>query len=163
MKSYADPALKQNKIENVVGSGKGLNFYASTTSTMGPPKMTILESSNVGVGTATPKGLLHTSGGTVFFNNPVTNSNGYSHLGTPLVVTNTSPIQGATDLGNVMHLAREGVGGTYDGVRATFKIGKFDDTSLKSKTKLDIYLTDESYTDEKNILTLRSDGRVGIG
>ena len=48
-------------------------------------------------------------------------------------------------------------------MRATFKIGKFDDTSLKSKTKLDIYLTDESYTDEKDILTLRSDGRVGIG
>ena len=163
LKSYSDLTFQETKIENVVGAGKGLNFYASTTSTMGPPKLTILESSNVGVGTATPQGLLHTSGGTVFFNNPVTNSNGYSHLGTPLVVTNTSPIQGATDLGNVMHLSREGVGGTYDGVRATFKIGKFDDTSLKSKTKLDIYLTDESYTDEKDILTLRSDGRVGIG
>ena len=163
MKSYADPALKQTKVESIVGSGKGLNFYASTTSTMGSPKLTILESSNVGVGTATPQGLLHTSGGTVFFNNPVTNSSGYSHLGTPLVVTNTSPIQGVADLGNVMHLTREGVGGTYDGARATFKIGKFDDTSLKSKTKLDIYLTDESYTDEKDILTLQSDGRVGIG
>ena len=163
LKSYSDVTGTQTNIQSRVGTGKGLNFYASTTDTMGNPKMTILESSNVGIGTVTPKGLLHTSGGTVFINNQVVNSNGFSHLGAPLVVTNTSPIQDVTDLGTVMHLTREGVGGTYDGMRATFKIGKFDDTSLKSKTKLDIYLADESYTDEKDILTLQSDGRVGIG
>jgi len=163
LKSYSDVTGTQTNIQSRVGTGKGLNFYASTTDTMGNPKMTILESSNVGIGTATPQGLLHTSGGTVFINNQVVNSNGFSHLGAPLVVTNTSPIQDVTDLGTVMHLTREGVDGTYDGMRATFKIGKFDDTSLKSKTKLDIYLADESYTDEKDILTLQSDGRVGIG
>jgi len=163
MKAFSDVIGTQTKIESRVGTGKGLNFYTSTTDTMGNPKMTILENSNVGVGTATPQGLLHTSGGTVFINNQVVNSGGFSHLGAPLVVTNTLPIQGETDQGSVMHLTREGVGGTFDGVRATFKIGKHDDTSLKSKTKLDIYLTDENYTDEKDILTLQSDGRVGIG
>jgi hypothetical protein len=163
MKAFTDVIGTQTKIESRVGTGKGLNFYTSTTDTMGNPKMTILENSNVGVGTATPQGLLHTSGGTVFINNQVVNSGGFSHLGAPLVVTNTLPIQGETDQGSVMHLTREGVGGTFDGVRATFKIGKHDDTSLKSKTKLDIYLTDENYTDEKDILTLQSDGRVGIG
>ena len=65
LKSYSDLTFQETKIENVVGAGKGLNFYASTTSTMGPPKLTILESRNVGVGTATPQSLLHASGGTV--------------------------------------------------------------------------------------------------
>jgi len=163
MKSYADPALKQNKIENVVGSGKGLNFYASTTSTMGPPKMTILESSNVGVGTATPQGLLHTSGGTVLVNGPNQYTNSFNNDGTPLIVSNTTSISNSTlDVANVMHLTREGTS-VRDGVRATLKMGKYSLDSGKSKSKLDIFLSDDRYTDETEVLTLRADGRVGIG
>jgi len=62
MKAFSDVSGNQTKIESRVGTGKGLNFYASTTDTMGVPKMTILETSNVGIGTATPQGRLHTSG-----------------------------------------------------------------------------------------------------
>jgi hypothetical protein len=162
MRSYSLVNSGENKIENIVGSGKGLKVYASTTPTMGTPKLTILESSNVGINVADPVGRLHTSGGTVFLNDQPTYRNGYSHLNSSLVVTNTQPIVDTTDLGTVLHLAREG-NATRHGVRATFKLGKHDNASGKSKTKLDIYLADEDYTDENDIMTLQSEGRVGIG
>src|SRR6056300_771499 len=162
MRSYSLVNSGENKIENIVGSGNGLKVYASTTPTMGTPKLTILESSNVGINVDSPVGRLHTSGGTVFLNDQPTYRNGYSHLDSSLVVTNTQPIVDTTDLGTVMHLAREG-NATRDGVRATFKLGKHDNASGKSKTKMDIYLADEDYTDEVDVLTLQSEGRVGIG
>ena len=162
MRTYTSVPNGENRVENIVGSGKGLKFFASTTPTMGTPKLTILESSNVGINVAAPVGTLHTSGGTVFLNDQPTYRNGYNHLNASLVVTNTQPIVDTTDLGTVMHLTREG-NETRHGVRATFKMGKHDNASGKSKTKLDIYLADEDYTDENNIMTLQSEGRVGIG
>ncbi len=98
----------------------------------------------------------------MFLNDQPTYRNGYSHLNSSLVVTNTQPIVDTTDLGTVLHLAREG-NATRHGVRATFKLGKHDNASGKSKTKMDIYLADEDYTDEVDVLTLQSEGRVGIG
>jgi hypothetical protein len=162
MRTYTSVTNGENRIENIVGSGKGLKVFASTTPTMGTPKLTILESSNVGINVAAPIGRLHTSGGTVFLNDQPTYRSGYSHLDSSLVVTNTQPIVDTTDLGTVMHLAREG-NATRHGVRATFKLGKHDNASGKSKTKMDIYLADEDYTDEVDVLTLQSEGRVGIG
>jgi hypothetical protein len=163
MRIYSNPVTGENKVENIVKSGKGLNFYASTSNVMGAPKMTILESSNVGVGTATPQGRLHTSGGTVFINTPIQYRNNFNHRNAPLTVSNvTAIVGGSTDVADVMHLSREG-NADRDGVRATFKMGKFDNTIGKSKSKLDIYLADDRYTDGTEVLTLRADGRVGIG
>ena len=163
MRIYSNPVTGENKVENIVKSGKGLNFYASTSNVMGVPKMTILESSNVGVGTATPQGRLHTSGGTVFINTPIQYRNNFNHRNAPLTVSNvTAIVGGSTDVADVMHLSREG-NADRDGVRATFKMGKYDNTVEKSKSKLDIFLSDDRYTDETEVLTLRADGRVGIG
>ena len=162
MRIYSSPTVGENKIENIVKSGKGLNFYASTSNVMGNPKMTILESSNVGIGVATPQGLLHTSGGSVFINTQPTSRNGYNHLNSPMIISNVAPIVGTTDLGTVLELAREG-NGTRDGVRATFKMGKYDNASGKSKSKLLLSLSDDRYTTENTVLTIRADGRVGIG
>ena len=163
MRMYSSPFVGENRVENIVATGKGLNFYASQTSIMGTPKVTILESSNVGVSTATPLGRLHTSGGAVFINDPIQHRNGFNHLVSPLTVSNTVEIvAGTIDLADVMHLSREG-NADRDGVRATFKMGKFDNTIGKSKSKLDIFLSDDRYTDETEVLTLRGDARVGIG
>jgi hypothetical protein len=163
IRSKADTLINQTKIESRVGTGKGLNFYASTSDSMGPPKLTILETSNVGIGTTTPKGLLHTSGGTVFINDEPVHRVAYDHLNTPLVISNSVETEDTVSQEPVLELVREGVLNNYEAVRATFKLGKHDLTSGKSKTKLDIYLADEDYNDETDILTLRSDGRVGIG
>jgi hypothetical protein len=163
IRSATDTTGTQTKIESRVGTGKGLNFYASTTDTMGLPKMTILESSNVGIGTTTPKSLLHTSGGTVLINGPLQYTNSFNNAGTPMIVSNTTSISNSTlDLANVMHLSREGTS-VRDGVRATFKMGKYDLEVGKSRSKLDIFLSDDRYTSETEVLTLRADGRVGVG
>jgi hypothetical protein len=161
---YSSHLVGENKIENIVAEGKGLNIYASKTATMGTPKLTILESSNVGVGTATPKGRLHTSGGTVFINDEITNNGTYKHLGTPLVVSNALTIANTTDFKRVLELCREGGTTSSDGVRATFKMGKH--TAVSSGTansQLDIFLASTNYETEVDVLTLRSDGLVGIG
>jgi hypothetical protein len=105
MKAFSDVGGTQTKIESRVGTGKGLNFYASTTDTMGVPKMTILETSNVGIGVTNPQGRLHISGGSAFMNTPI--SDGYNHLTTPLVVTNTSGITSITDDKAVSRYVRE--------------------------------------------------------
>ncbi|AGH31265.1 hypothetical protein OLNG_00194 [Ostreococcus lucimarinus virus OlV5] len=162
MRAYTSVPNGETRVENIVGAGKGLKFFASTTPTMGTPKLTLLESSNVGINVASPVGRLHTSGGTVFLNDQPTYRNEYNHLNSSLVVTNTQPIVDTTDLGTVMHLAREG-NATRDGVRATFKLGKHDNTSGKSKAKLNITLSDDRYTDDTSVMTLLSSGHVGIG
>ena len=162
---YSSHLVGENKIENIVAEGKGLNFYASKTATMGTPKLTILESSNVGVGTATPKGRLHTSGGTVFINDEITNNGTYKHLGTPLIVSNATAVSSdLTDFARVLELCREGGTASSDGVRATMKMGKH--TAVSSGTansQLDIFLASTNYETEVDVLSLRSDGRVGIG
>lgn len=159
MKAFSDVSGTQTKIESRVGTGKGLNFYASTTDTMGVPKMTILETSNVGIGVTNPQGRLHVSGGSAFMNTPI--SDGYNHLTTPLVVTNTSGITGITDARPVLDLSRNATGSKA--VRATFKLGKYQFGGSTSKTKLDLYLADANYADEVDVMTLQADGRVGIG
>ena len=163
MRVYSSPGDSETRIENVVGSGKGLKIYASQTSTMGDPKMVILENSNVGIGTTQPQGIFQTSGGTVFINSQIQNKGSLNQLGVPLVVTNTNAIVGVDDDETVLLLSREGTG-LRDGARASFKLGKYDDTTPGvSKTRCDIYLADTAYETENDVMTLRSDGRVGIG
>jgi len=162
---YSSHLVGENKIENIVAPGKGLNFYASKTATMGTPKLTILETSNVGIGTATPKGRLHTSGGTVFINDEITNHGTYKHLGTPLIVSNATAVSSdLTDFARVLELCREGGTASSDGVRATYKMGKH--TAVSSGTansQLNICLASTNYETEVDVLSIRSDGRVGIG
>ena len=163
LKAFTDINGNQTRIENRVGSGKGLSFYASTTGSMGTPKLTILESSNVGVNTINPQGLLHTNGGTVFINNQVANRGTTSHLDTPLVVSNTTAIVGTSDFKNVLQLAREGGTSGQHGVRSIFKMGKHQTTSGTSRSQLNLSLASDDYDTESHVMTWRSNKRVGLG
>ena len=163
LKTFTDITGSQTKIQTRVGSGKCLNFYASTTDTMGTPKLTILESSNVGVNTINPEGLLHTNGGTVFINNQVANRGTTSHLDTPLVVSNTTAIVGTSDFKNVLQLTREGGTSGQHGVRSIFKMGKHGSGSGTSYSQLNLSLASDDYDTENHVMTWRSNKRVGIG
>jgi len=167
LKIFTDITNSQTKVQTRVGTGKGLNFYASTTDNMGTPKLTILESSNVGVGTISPVGLLHTSGGTVFINDQVTHRGGVSHLDTPMVVTNTTTIVGTSDFKNVLQLSREGGTSGQHAVRGMFTMGKHaltgSDGSGTSRSQLNLSLASDNYSTQGHIMTWRSDKRVGIG
>jgi hypothetical protein len=162
MQMFSSPNVGENKIENIVGSGKGLKIFASTTPTMGTPKVTILESSNVGINVANPIGTLHTSGGTVLINDQVVNRGTYVHQETPMVITNTHPIISTTDMGRVLDLTREG-DGIEHGARASFKLGKHETVDGTSRSRLDLYLASDNYQTDADVMTFLSSGKVGIG
>lgn len=162
MRIYSKPQVGENRIENIVESGKGLNFHVNQTSTMGTAKMTILETSNVGIGTTQPQSLLQTSGGSVFVNPQVVRRNNYNHLNTPAVINQPIGTSILNETSNVLQLTREGTG-SKQGVRAAFKMGKWLLEDNKSHTRLDIDLAHEDYAVDTNIITIRSDGKVGIG
>ena len=158
MRIYARPNNGDAYINFHGGVGKGLNFGVTSTNTMGNPKVTIVDSGNVGFGTTQPEGLIQTSGGTIFVNKQVANNNNYDHTLTPLVVTNRDSISVVNDQKPVVQLARESASGF--GVRAGLKLGRFEEGG--SRTRLDFDLSHGAY-DDVNIMTLRSDGKVGIG
>ena len=162
MQIQSHPNNGQNKIENIVESGKGLDVFVSTTPSMGQPKLTILESSNVGINTQNPLSTLHVNGLTSFINNPVTKINGYNHLGIPLVVSNNQPITGTTDLASVLHLAREGSGSEHAAM-AQFRLGKHENAAGTSKSRLDIVMGHDDYAVDTSVMTILSSGKVGIG
>ena len=167
LKISTDITNDQTKVQNLVGSGKGLNFYVSSTTDMSTPKLTILESSNVGLNTINPEGLLHTNGGTVFINDQVTHRGSVSHLDTPMVVTNTTPIVGTSDFMNVLQLSREGGTSSQDAVRGVFTMGKHalagSDGSGTSRSQMNLSLASDDYSTQGHVMTWRSDKRVGIG
>ena len=162
MQVYSNPVVGENKVENIVGTGKGLNFYASTTPNMGTPKLTILESSNVGINTQTPESTFHVNGLTTFINNQVTRKNGYNHLGIPLVVSNAQPITSTTELVPVLHLSREGTGSEH-AAKAAFHLGKHEKSAGTSHSRLDIVMGDADYAVDTSVMTILSSGKVGIG
>lgn len=167
MRIYTDPNEGVQYIEAQSGTNKGINFRVSQTTTMGTPKFSILESGRVGVGTTLPQSKFQTSGGEVFINSNVSQDGGFTHLsGVPLTVTNTTPITSTNNPREVLRLAREGktTATTNHGVRSTFKLAKFEDVTSTARTRLDIDLAHGSYAaTDVNIMTLRSDGRVGVG
>lgn len=147
-------------LESHVGTGKGMKFGVTSTGTMGVPKMTIADNGGVGIGVTTPHGRLNTSGATVYVNRQVGASSnaGYDHTITPLVVTNQNAISGVDDPQSTMILAREAASGY--GAKALFALDRWE--AGASRTRMDIKLAHGSY-DDVDIMSVRSDGRVGIG
>jgi len=81
-----------------------------------------------------------------------------------MTVTNRTVTSNTTlnDPKDVLNLAREGTVSQAYGARATFKLSRYENSGTDSRTRLDLNLAHGSY-DDQNIMTMRSDGRVGIG
>lgn len=168
MRVYSSPAASggEHSFEAIAAAGKGINFKVGQTPSLGTAKLTILENGNVGIGTSQPQSRFQTSGGSVFVNSNVSQDGGFTHNnGIPLSVTNVSPITTTNQVSSVLRLSREGktTATTNHGVRATFKMGKFEDVASTARSRLDIDLAHGVYGTDVNIMTLRSDGRVGVG
>ena len=88
----------------------------------------------------------------------------YDHSLAPMTITNRTPTSNSTlnDPQHVLNLAREGTNGEAYGARATFKLSRYENIGVNSRTRLDLNLAHDSYN-EPHIMTFRSDGRVGIG
>jgi hypothetical protein len=62
----------------------------------------------------------------------------------------------------VLYLGREGTSAQAYGSLATLHLSRWEDNGVNSRTRMDITLTHDAFNDV-SVMTLRSDGRVGIG
>jgi len=100
----------------------------------------------------------------VYINDVIIDRNVYNHIFTPLNVFHQTAVSSTVLNDNlpVLTLARQGTSGQAFGARATFKISRWENNSTNSRTKLNLDLSNASY-DDVNVLSIRSDGNVGIG
>ena len=150
----------------IFGSGSAIdmnlnrNFTFAQAYPSGVPRlehMRITGSGKVGIGTNVPSSKL-----TV--NEIPNNRNTYDHSLAPMTVTNRTATSNTTlnDPKDVLNLAREGTSGEAFGARATFKLSRYENSYANSRTQLDLNLAHGTY-DDQNIMTMRSNGKVGIG
>ena len=135
-------------------AGASHNFYIGG----GNPKMTISSSGNVAIGT------INNISSKLTINDIVIDRWLYDHSTSPLTITNQTPT-GTTlnDSLPILNLCRQGVNAVAFGARATFKLCRYENVDINSKTRMDISLAHTNYQTETNVMTLRSDGNVGIG
>jgi hypothetical protein len=135
-------------------AGASHNFYIGG----GNAKMSISSSGNVAIGT------INNISSKLTINDIVVDRWLYDHSTSPLTVTNQTPT-GTTlnDPQPILNLCRQGVPSVAYGARATFKLCRYENVDINSKTRLDISLAHTNYQTETNVMTLRSDGNVGIG
>jgi len=163
MRLYSDTTTTgKTHLQSRVKAGESFNVTVTSSAGLGNPAITVMDSGRVGVGTTQPEGILQTNGGTtspVYINKQVVQRGSFTHTA-PLVATSTH----VTDTAAlpVLQLCREGksVGSEY-GQRVDLKLSKYA-TGTNSRTKLDVDLAHASY-DAVRVLTLRSDGHVGVG
>jgi len=119
--------------------------------------------SNVGIGTRAPAANLHVVGHQ-YVNDPPTISGSFDHSDAPLTLTHPTPTSSSTlnDPKPVLHLTRDGTNGESYGSKASFKMSRYENSGTASRSRLDVSLTDGTYTDT-HVMSLRGDGRVGIG
>ena len=163
MRSYVDPSAGHTYLQSRVLSGKGFNVHVSSTGVVGNPKMTILESGRVGIGTSAPQPLGLQVTGNVFVNSQVNASNNFYHESCPMTITNTRLANVADDMRPVLQLCRDATTGTTQGARASLSVGKHAIVNDTSRTRLDVNLAHNNYATSNVIMTFLSDGLVGIG
>jgi len=157
-------ATGTTSIVPVANGGTGLNtftsgrlLYASNSTTIGQPTNLFWDSSKLAIGTTT----LNTNSSTLTINEIV---GSFNHSVAPLTITNRSAPDSIDPI-DVLHLCRVGTpaGDNIIGMRATFRLGKYVADTTGSRTRLDIALADGAYANTTNVMTIRSDGKVGIG
>jgi hypothetical protein len=141
----------------VAGFTPNLQFITASGEGSSSVKMTINGNGNVAIGT------INNISSKLTINDIVVDRWSYDHSTSPLTVTNQTPT-GTTlnDPQPILNLCRQGVNAVAYGARATFKLCRYENVDINSKTRMDISLAHTNYQTETNVMTLRSDGNVGI-
>jgi microcystin-dependent protein len=146
-----------------IGTG-GLAIGEWTTQSAGVLKVTqstylATAGGNVGIGTTSNESKLT-------INANIAHDNNFSTYGdAPLTIFEPTSNGGSTPSAtrDILNLVREGVSAQAFGNKVSLAIGRYENSGLNSRTQLDIKLTDGSFSSHNTILSLRSNGNVGIG
>jgi hypothetical protein len=141
-------------------------LFASSSSAIGQTDKLFWDNTDFKLGVGTNS--LDNKSSTLTINKIVTDTipaNIFDHSVAPLTITNqTSPTSLDHSI-DVLHLCRVGTasGTNSIGMRATFRLGKWQDTNADSRTRLEIGLSNGAYNTSNIVMNIRSDGKVGIG
>ena len=123
---------------------------------------------NVGIGTTIQTEKVEIVGnvkinGNIYIGNKVNNNNNIDDTlnGTSCILTNNISINNINDKLPVLKLCRQGYSNIF-GAKVNFNVSRWEDAAIYSRTKLDISLSHNSFENNNNIITIRSDGNIGI-
>ena len=135
-----------------------LHFHTHTYGGLYGRRMTISEGGNIGIGTDVD------IQSKLIINPIVSDRNSFDHSEAPLTITQPTATSTTVlnDPKSVLHLCRQGTSGQAQGARATFKLCRYENSGVNSRSRLDLLLSHNSY-DETASVSFRSDGNVGIG
>lgn len=139
----------------------GQGAYPLILGTNSVERVRIDASGNVGIGTTTPSTRLH-------IGTKVNDDNTYTYDTGSLMVVHQTPTSTTTlnDPQEVLLLARQGTGGQAYGAAASFRLSRYENASVNSRTRLDIVLANDYFINSgqnRTVMTLQSAGNVGIG
>lgn len=128
-------------------------FYTGTNE-----RLVINSSGLVGVGTTDPKSKITINA------TPTQTGSVFDYSLSPITITNTTPTSTSVlnDPVPVLYLCREGTASQSYASKATFNLCRYENSGINSRTRLDLALTNDAFNDV-SIMSIRSDGRVGIG
>lgn len=88
----------------------------------------------------------------------------FNHSNAVATLTHQTPTSTTTlnDPKPIIHLCRQGTSIQSYGAKATFSLCRYVNEGVASRTRLDLSLA-HTYYDDINIISFRSDGRIGIG
>jgi hypothetical protein len=139
----------------------GLGSSASVT-TLGTKYFQITNTGNVGIGniTTTPSTRLQVGP-------KVSDDNSYTYDVNSLYVVHQTATSTTVlnDPKEVLLLGRQGTGGQAFGAAASFRLSRYENNGVNSRTRLDLVLAHDSFigASPPSVLTARSDGNIGIG
>lgn len=113
----------------------------------------------VGISTTTPQTKLH-------INTKVADDNTYTYDTNALYVVHQTATATATlnDPKEILLLARQGTSAQAFGAAASFRLSRYENVGVNSRTRLDLVLAHDSFlTSPTTVMTFQSVGNVGIG
>ena len=123
------------------------------------PRLTIARNTgNVGIGTTSPDSRLT-------INTNIAHDNNFNYGDAAVTIFDPTHNGGSTPVvaRDILHLVREGVANQAFGNKVSFALSRYENNEFNSRTQLDFKLTDGNFDTHTPVMSLRSNGNVGIG